>query len=171
LGAFARRALLAQPLSYAADLGRDVIRYFHPGFQPQDFSGVGLEVLDVNRRAPGVEEGLAAALNGYYDDDVYEIDSDVETLADVQDIVRLHPKLLLASVLLGGIGIALARGRLRWGLVLLLGTALGMMVIAPATAIWSARYAVPASGPIVAAAAIGAWLLAGRLRDRVTAWG
>jgi hypothetical protein len=171
LAAFARRALLAQPLSYAADLGRDVVRYFHPGFQPQDFSGVGLEVLDVNRRAPGVEESLAAAMNGYYDDDVYEIDSDVETLADVQDIVRVHPKLLLVSVLLGGIGIALARGRLRWGLVLLLGTALGAMVIAPATAIWSARYAVPASGPILAAAAIGAWLLAGRLRDRVTACG
>jgi hypothetical protein len=40
------------------------------------------------------------------------------------------------------------------------------MVVAPATAIWSARYAVPASGPIVAAGAIGAWLLAVRLRDR-----
>jgi hypothetical protein len=171
LGEFARRALFAQPLSYAADLGRDLVRYFFPGFQPQDFSGVGLEVLDVNRRAPGTEEALAAALNGYYDDDAYEIDSDVETLADLQDILRVHPKLLLVFVLLGGTGIALARGRLRWGLVLLLGTALGMMVIAPATAIWSARYAVPASGPIVAAAAIGTWLLAGRLRDRVTACG
>ena len=48
------------------------------------------------------------------------------------------------------------------GLVLLLGTSLGMMVIAPATAIWSARYAVPVSGPIVAAAAIGAWLVVER---------
>ena len=53
LSEFARSALLAQPLSYAADLGRDLIRYFYPAFQPQDFSGVGLEVLDVNRRAPG----------------------------------------------------------------------------------------------------------------------
>ena len=166
LAAFARRALLAQPLSYAADLGRDLVRYFHPGFAPQDFSGVGLEVLDVNRRAPGTEESLAAAMNAYYDDDVYEIDSDVETVADLQDVLRVHPKLLLVCVLLGAAGIVLAGDRLRWGLVLLLGTALGMMVIAPATAIWSARYAVPASGPIVAAAAIGAWLLIGRLRAR-----
>jgi hypothetical protein len=167
LTAFARAALLAQPLSYAEDLGRDLVRYFHPGFQPQDFSGVGLEVLDVNRRAPGTEEGLAAAMNGYYDDDVYEIDSDVETVADLQDVLRVHPKLLLLCVLLGGAGIVLARGRLRWGLVLLLGTSLGMMLIAPATAIWSARYAVPAGGPIVAAAAIGAWLLVARLRPEV----
>jgi hypothetical protein len=104
-------------------------------------------------------------MNGYYDDDVYEIDSDVETLADLQDVLRVHPKLLLVSVLVGGTGIALARGRLRWGLVLVLGTALGVMVIAPATAIWSARYAVPVSGPIMAAAAIGLWLIVGRVRD------
>jgi hypothetical protein len=172
LGEFARRALLAQPLSYLSDLGRDLIRYFHPTFEPQDFSGVGLEVLDVNRRAPGTEEGLAAALNGYYDDDPYEIDGGVETLADLQDVLRVHPKLLLICLLLGGAGILMARERLRWGLFLLLGTSLGMMVVAPATAIWSARYAVPASGPIVAAAAIGAWLLVGwgygRRRERPT---
>ena len=164
LSAFARRALLAQPLSYAGDLGRDLIRYFQPSFQPQDFSGVGLEVLDVNRRAPGTEEGLAATMNAYYDDDTYEIGSGVETMADLQDVLRVHPKLLLVCLLLGGIGTVLARGRLRWGLVLLLGVSLAMMVIAPATAIWSARYAVPVSGPIVAAAAIGAWLLVARLR-------
>jgi hypothetical protein len=167
LSEFARSALLAQPLSYAADLGRDLIRYFYPAFQPQDFSGVGLEVLDVNRRAPGTEESLAAALNSYYADDRYEIDSDTETLADLQDVLRVHPKLLLLCVLLGGAGLVLGRGRLRWGLVLLLGTSLGMMVIAPATAIWSARYAVPVSGPIVAAGAIGAWLVVERVRARV----
>jgi hypothetical protein len=167
LSEFARSALLAQPLSYVADLGRDLIRYFYPAFQPQDFSGVGLEVLDVNRRAPGTEESLAAALNSYYADDRYEIDSDTETLADLQDVLRVHPKLLLVCVLLGGAGLVLGRGRLRWGLVLLLGTSLGMMVIAPATAIWSARYAVPVSGPIVAAGAIGAWLVVERVRARV----
>jgi hypothetical protein len=166
LSEFARSALLAQPLSYAADLGRDLIRYFYPAFQPQDFSGVGLEVLDVNRRAPGVEEGLAATFNAYYADDEYEINRDVDTLATIQDVLRVHPKLLLLSVLLGGAGVVFARGRLRWGLVLLLGTSLGMMLIAPATAIWSARYAVPAQGPLVAAAATGAWLLLVRVRGR-----
>lgn len=167
LGEFARRALLAQPFSYLSDLGRDLIRYFDPTFEPQDFSGVGLELLDVNRRAPGTELPLAAILNGYYDDDTYEIDGGVETLADLQDVLRVHPKLLLICLLLGGGGLLFARGRLRWGVVLLLASALAMMVIAPATAIWSARYAVPASGPIVAAAAIGAWLLAGRARGRL----
>ena len=68
-------------------------------------------------------------------------------------------------MLLGLIAIPLAAGALRWGVVLLLGSSLGLMVVAPATAIWSARYAVPASGPIVAAGAIGAWLLVVRLRS------
>ena len=58
----------------------------------------------------------------------------------------MHPKLLLLCVLLGAAGVVLARGRLRWGVVLLLGTSLAMMVIAPATVIWSSRYAVPPRG-------------------------
>jgi hypothetical protein len=166
LGAFARRALFAQPFSYLSDVGRDLVRYFFPSFQPQPFSGVGLELLAIDRRAPGAEEGIAAAMNRYYDFDSYEIDSSVGTLADVQEVLRVQPKLLLAAVLLGLIAIPLAAGALRWGVVLLLGTSLGLMVVAPATAIWSARYAVPASGPIVAAGTIGAWLLVVRLRDR-----
>ena len=166
LATFARRALLAQPLSYAEDFGRDLIRYFHPSFRPQDYSGVGLELLDVNRRAPGAEEAIAAALNSYYADDTYEINSGVQTLADVQDLLRVHPKLLLACLLLGGAGLLLARDRLRRGLALLIGASVGVMAIAPATAIWNARYAVPVSGPIVASGAIGAWLIATSLRGR-----
>jgi hypothetical protein len=167
LAKFARRALFAQPLTYASELGRDLIRYFHPGFQPQDFSGVGLEVLDVNRRAPGAEESIATALNGYYADDTYEINRGVETLADVQDFVRVHPTLLFLSLVLSAAGLLLARDRLRRGLALMIGTSVGVMVIAPATAIWSARYAVPVSGPIVASGAIGAWLLAIWVRNRL----
>ena len=53
LSAFARRALFAQPFSYLSDVGRDLVRYFFPSFQPQDFSGVGLELLAIDRRAPG----------------------------------------------------------------------------------------------------------------------
>ncbi len=164
LGAFARRALFAQPLSYLEDVGRDVIRYFQPTFMPQDFSGVGPELLDVDRRAGDDELALAATFNAYYADDEYEINRGVDTLAAIQDVLRVHPKLLLLSLLLALAGVVVARGRLRWGLLLLLATALAIMVIPPATVIWSSRYAVPAQGPLVAAAAIGAWALFERIR-------
>ena len=164
LGAFARRTLFAQPLSYLEDVGRDVIRYFQPSFMPQDFSGVGPDLLDVNRRAGDVELALAATFNAYYTDDEYEINRGVDTLAAIQDVLRVHPRLLLLSLLLALAGVVVARGRLRWGLLLLLATALAVMVIPPATVIWSSRYAVPAQGPLVAAAAIGAWALFERTR-------
>jgi hypothetical protein len=51
-------------------------------------------------------------------------------------------------------------------MVLILGTSAALLVIPPATAIWSARYAVPLTGPLVGAAAVGAWLLVSRWRDR-----
>ena len=60
----------------------------------------------------------------------------------------------------------MARGRLRWGVVLLLSSALAIMAIAPATAIWSSRYAIPADGPLVACGAIGAWLVYLRIARR-----
>lgn len=169
LGAFARRALLAQPLSYAEDVTRDFVRYFFPGFKPQDFSGVGYEVVDVDRRAAGTEEFQIEALNGYYADDRYAIEPGISTLGEIQDVLRVHPKLLLVSVLLGLAGLVLAAGRLRWGIALLLFCSLAIMAIAPATAIWSSRYAIPADGPLVACGAIGAWLIWARLQRRRTA--
>lgn len=167
LGAFARAAIRAQPLSYAEDVTRDFIRYFSPGFKPQDFSGVGYELLDIDRRAPGQEEFGVAALNDYYAPDAYEIDaSGTATLADIQQVLRVHPKLLLASVILGVVAVFLAAGVLRWGVLLLLGASLAIMVLAPATAVWSSRYAIPADGPLAACGAIGAWLLGVRISQR-----
>lgn len=166
LGAFARAALRAQPLSYLEDVTRDFIRYFVPTFQPQDFSGVGYEVVDVDRRAPGTEEFQVLALNNYYADDRYTIEPGIAKLADVQEVLRVHPKLLLLSVILGFAGLVLARGRLRRGVALLLLAALTIMAIAPATAIWSSRYAIPADGPLAACGAIGAWLVYRRIAGR-----
>ena len=62
--------------------------------------------------APGDRGDLAAALNSYYADDRYEIDSDTETLADLQDVLRVHPAaaVRVARRRRAGAG----RGRLRW---------------------------------------------------------
>ncbi len=76
-------------------------------------------------------------MNGYYADDELHFGDGLELLGKIQGIVRLHPKLLLIATLLGLIGVFLAKGRQRSGLILLLGTSVLLLVIPPATAIWS----------------------------------
>jgi hypothetical protein len=63
-------------------------------------------------------------------------------------------------------GAIFARGRQRAVLLLLLGAALLLLLVPSATASWNARYAVPAGGPLIAAGALGAWLLARRFAAR-----
>jgi hypothetical protein len=169
LGEFARRAIVAQPIEYAKDAGRDFIRYFEPTFQPQDYSGVGYEVIDAARRADGVEDVVAESLNAYYADDTYRIETGVDPLSEVQDIARVHPKLILVCLIVAAAGLVAARGRVRAGLALVLGIALLLLIAPVATAIWSARYAIPADGFIVAAGVLGAWSVAERILDHARA--
>jgi hypothetical protein len=168
LGAFAREALIHQPLSYANVVARDFVRYFEPSFQPQDFSGYGYDELDVELRLPA-EPIVVAAINSYYGDVAIEVDDGIEPLGELQDVVRIHPKLLALAILLAVGGLILGRGRARAGVALLLGTSLVLLLVPPATAIWSSRYAVPVSGPLVASAAIGTWLALGAISGRLRA--
>lgn len=164
LTAFARAAILAQPLDYVSDAGKDALRYWEPNLNNRDYGGVGFEVVDIERRAPGAEEEINAAINAYYDDEQLEIHGFAEQLADLQGVLRLNPWLMYVLTALSITALVLARGRQRRGLVLLLGVSLLLLVIPPATAIWSARYAVPVTGPLVGAAAVGLWLARERFK-------
>jgi hypothetical protein len=163
LSAFARAAIANQPLSYAEDVARDFARYFVDVEAPA-YSGAGYDLVEVDRRAPGFEEEIHAAINSYYADEPLAIRGGVEDLAAIQDVLRVRRAGLLAALVLALAGLALARGALRAGLVLLMGTALLSMLVPVATAIYSARYAIPVTGPLVAAAAIGFWLILNRAR-------
>jgi hypothetical protein len=159
LRAFAQEALVNQPLSYAEDVGRDLIRYFDPGFQDQPFSGYGYNELDVELRPkPDEEAPPLGAINSYYVPTRVDIGDGIRTLGEIQDIVRVHPKLLALAILLGIVGLVAGRGIPRSGVALLLGTALIQLIVPVATVIWSSRYAVPVNGPLVASAALGVWL-------------
>jgi hypothetical protein len=164
LGEFGRSAIMAQPLSYLKVVARDFIRYFDPSFDPQDFSGVGYELLSIERRAGGVEDFVAGALNNYYVDDEYRIGGSVGTMADIQRVVRVHPLLLLVSFGIAVVGLFVASGRARWGILLLGGLGFVMLLIPPATVIWSSRYAIPAQGFIVAGGTLALWTVLHRLR-------
>lgn len=159
LTAFARAAVLHQPLDYLGTVALDSLRYVYPRLPERKFGGVGFDVLNIDLRSPGVEDEINTAVNYYYDDEALQIRAGADVLAGVQTVLRLHPPAMALLTLLSGAALLLARGRLRAGLILNLGAAAALLLIPPATAIWSARYAVPISGPLVGSGAVGAWLL------------
>jgi hypothetical protein len=164
LGAFAREAIRSQPLNYAGAVVRDTARYLIPNYHPYPFGGPGYDSLDVGRRDPSIEADLESWLSGYYTGVHLDIDRRVSAVSELQDWLRVHPLLLLAAVLVASGGIVVATGGVRAGIVLLLGAGLLLLIVPSATASYSARYAIPAEGPLIAAGAIGAWALLARYR-------
>jgi hypothetical protein len=73
---------------------------------------------------------------------------------------------MLQAIILTALGIALARGRVRAALILLLGSSVVLLVFAAALTTYNARYTIPVGGPLIAAGAIGLWLCIERLRRR-----
>lgn len=164
---FARSALLAQPLDYLGDVAADSIRYFVPSAGERPYGGGGYEVIDIDRGAPApLVAELATGLGSYYSDADVRVGGLVAELATLQDVLRIQPWLMALVIALGIAGVVLARGRTRAALVLAFGASLALMLIPPATAIWSARYAVPVTGPLAGCAAAGAWLVVARLSTR-----
>jgi hypothetical protein len=162
--AFAREAIAHQPSAYVEAVVRDGSRYFVPGLSDdRAFDGEGYEYLDLTTRNLSDERVQLVLLHDLYSDEQLEIRSSVDTLADVQHLVRVHPPLMLLALVAAIFGAALSRGSVRAGLVLLLGAGVLLLVIPSATLIYTSRYAVPATGPLIAAGAIGAWVVTQRL--------
>jgi hypothetical protein len=84
-------------------------------------------------------------------------------LHDYQRFVRVTGPMLLLALIVAVAGSIAAAGRTRWGMLLMTAFAAELLLVPTLTAAtW--RYAVPAEGPLVCAAAVGAWALADRRR-------
>ena len=166
LRSFGVRAILAQPRAYASAVGRDFMRFFFPSINRDQFlAGVDYDYLAIDRRDKPVEEQLGGYLGIYYEPDGQNIDEGaLETLTEFQQGLRVHPVLMLQAIILGALGIWLSAGRVRWALILLLGTSLVLLAIPSAIGTYNARYAIPLGGPLIACGAIGAWVLVARIR-------
>lgn len=168
LASFARAAIVHQPLVYASAVLGDFGRYFVPGFNDDRvLSGTGYGHMDVAYLPPEVSD-IQMGIGAYYSNRDLDVDGIVYTLADLQSVLRVHPLIMLAAAALGCFALPFAGGRIRAGLVLFLLTAVLLLMFPAAVAGYAARYSVPVGGPLLAAGAIGAWVLAGRLR---AAWG
>jgi hypothetical protein len=163
LSAFGRAAIANQPFAYAEDILRDTARYF-VNIQAPPYAGVGYELVDVERRAPGFEGSILASINAYYSDDTPSLGGGIDTLGTLQDVLSVRRIPLLVALALAVLGGVFARGRVRAGIVLLVGTSLLVLLVPVAIAIYSARYAIPVSGPLVSAGALGAWSIVTRLK-------
>jgi hypothetical protein len=162
LGAFAREVIVHQPRAYASAVLHDFIRYFIPGISARAWGGTGYGLLDADRRAGGWEEGIHGVLNRYYIDEEVSIRPGIGVVGDIQRVLRITALPLLVAVTLAGIGLVLARSSVRALLALLLGASLLLLAISSATLVYQARFAVTVTGPLIAAGAIGLWLIADR---------
>jgi hypothetical protein len=166
LGAFAREVVTHQPKDYAWVAFRDWARYFVPGLNDEQIHIVNYDFLDIDRRERRVERDVEAQTQVYYPGETQTVGGGLTVLTDLQQLLRVHPLLMLEAVALAGIGIWLARGRVRAGLVLLLGGPLVALAIASATVSYNARYVIPLEGLLIASGAVGLWLIVDRLRER-----
>jgi Dolichyl-phosphate-mannose-protein mannosyltransferase len=167
LTAFAREVIIHQPFRYGLVVLRDTTRYFAPDIDIEaEGSGTPSSWTTFARRDVN-ESSIAGAVRSYYPTETVHFNGALaRTLTDLQALLRVQPALMLLSVILGAVGIWLSSGRVRAGLILLLGSALLLLVIPSATAAFSARYAYPAGGPFIAAGAIGVWVIFRRLLER-----
>jgi hypothetical protein len=166
LAAFARQVILNQPVDYVLTVFNDTTRYLVPGWHSRVELG-NYPWHEIRRRDPDAEQTVLQVVNAYYAD--AEIQTDDHTLivlTDLQQLLRVHPILMLQAVLLGLLGIAFARGRVRAGIVLFLGTAFLLILVPSATVTWLVRYVIPANGAFLAAGAVGLWVVAMQIIER-----
>jgi hypothetical protein len=166
LGAFAREVVLNQPLHYVWVSVRDWARYFFPGLNDEQSYVVDLSYLDIDRRDRELEQDILGRTREYYPSEGLTIGSGLTALTELQQVLRVHPIMLFEAVVLGAIALWLTSGRVRVGLVLLLGVPLWALLFASATTSYNARYAIPFAGALIAAGTVALWVIIQRLRER-----
>jgi hypothetical protein len=152
---FSVAAIEHQPRDYAHAMLVDLERFVnedagHP--KAGDFGGPGsLSFLKARHPDPAGTQQVRA----YYH--TFHIrTSGASALASYQSVMRVHPWLLALLAALGLVGMALARGALRYGALL---TGLSGLVLLATPALVNAttwRYSVPAAPLLMVAGAIGA---------------
>jgi 4-amino-4-deoxy-L-arabinose transferase-like glycosyltransferase len=166
LGDFARQVIIHQPRYYLWVSFRDFARYFVPGLNDEQPYIVDYPYLDLDRRDRPVEGDVEEITAGYYPGTDVHIGDGLTVLTDLQQFLRVPPFLMLQALILGAVGIWLARSRTRAAIVLLLGAAVLGLAIPSATVSYNARYATPLTGPLLAAGAIGLWVILVRMIER-----
>jgi hypothetical protein len=157
MGEFARAVIVHQPLGYAREVSRDLVRYIVPsaGYD-RGYSGAGADELDISRRAPPIENlTIQVAEQTGFDAHPIEVGGRIQALQDLQYALRIQGTALLVLLVFATLGIVAARGRVRRAAILFAGAAFLQAFVPVATISWGFRYGVPSLGALAAAAALG----------------
>ena len=192
LGQWAKRAILAQPRDYLANVWTYLSGYWFPDQQWQIDQGLDPELAFTNglphprlygpmaQPAPGgstrlefVEAIFQQTLEPAYNPiTIHKQRAGLEFLRSWQLVVRFGATALLITTLLVPLGLVIGTRRSRLG-VLLFGVGGLTLIVAPAlTANYWGRYTIPMAGPLMAAAAItmtSLWRAYGSKRETTSA--
>lgn len=173
LSEFGRDAILHQPRSYARAVLSDLVRFFAPEVgepRPEDGvvprymsfgSNIGVnQAWSPPEMAEVVDEGYSGVGSG-------EVSHAVRTiLGSYQAIFRVDGIILLALIALNVVGVVWAKAKERAAAVLFFVVGAYLLVIAPATSSYDARYAIPPADIFAAGAAFGVVFLVRWSRGR-----
>lgn len=169
VGAFARAAILGQPLDYLRNVADDAVRFAAP--EHTAGGGPNFELFHAE-----LTQGTTGAFGPARTTDFtpYYPTPGLLQREAVLDLYRnwdraTRPEglvFLLAFGLMLAAPFAVPRGRARRVAVLLSVVTLVLMITPLATLYYNARFTIPVFGPLVAAAALGGWGLLARRRVR-----
>ncbi len=182
LGAWARKAALAQPGDYALEMWRDLRSWFVPSLRSKRPFGAGdldpgLDwTSDTNgSSAQGkvfifTENLVAANVQRFYNGfTIRRSRGGRDFLHDYQRVFRFGATALTIATLLCILGLFVGPRRSRVGVLLLGGSGLALLAAPTLSGYYVGRYAVPLAGPISAGAAIFLWTLWGAVSSRSAA--
>ncbi|TML79159.1 MAG: phospholipid carrier-dependent glycosyltransferase [Actinobacteria bacterium] len=161
LGRFGRAAIFAQPLDYLADVARQLPRFVDPGAYHRLYSGGG--PFSIGGRYAGTEAHVTSEIHRDYSAAKLHVGGFVRRMAEWQDTERAGGAVPAALAILALFGVVLARGDARRGALLFALAGAALVVLPAATLILIARYTIPPTPIVAAAAGVGAWAVVDRI--------
>jgi hypothetical protein len=172
--AFATAAILHQPLDYLDAIWNDARSYVAPGAWPTwalDHGATSVDTLDFPWHHAPVDPAVGRQVVSYYGPLPAPNLAGAHHLLDYQRLFRVTGTILLVLLVLGAAGVVSATGPPRYGAALFMAVSVALLLVPDLVLVTAWRYAVPALGPVAAAAAIGAWAVGMRLaRTRPRSW-
>jgi hypothetical protein len=165
IGDFARTAILNQPLDWLDHVvTEDLVRYVSSDRTVREGQGLTFDGLQETLMSGTQKRGTAELIATWYSTTgEYVHTGRLDAFFSYERTTRVVGALFVLFALLGVGGLALARAAPRRGAWLFAPVALVSILGPAATLYYDARYAIPAFGPLVAAAAVGGWAMTERL--------
>lgn len=167
LGAWARKAIIAQPHDYALAMWRDLRHYYTPAdpdlpsqWVAED-GGTASEIFFFAVKEVETKKSLERFFNPF---SVHKSSGRLAFLQDYQRVLRFEGPELAVATLLCLLGLLIGSRRSRVG-VLLFGLGGLALLVPPTLSVYYVdRYRLPLAGPMAAGAAIAVWGLTTTLR-------